>query len=55
MYVKLAAAAAVGILAYKEGIFTVEVGCKALIFNRLQGLQREVYAEGLHFKVPFRD
>lgn len=33
--------------------FTVEAGHRAIIFNRLGGIQKDIYAEGLHFKIPF--
>jgi prohibitin 2 len=55
MKVKLAVACAIGLLVYKEGIFNVPGGHRALIFNRLNGVQDNIYAEGLYFKVPFRD
>jgi len=32
---------------------TVEGGHRAIIFNRVGGLGREVFAEGLHFRVPW--
>lgn len=33
--------------------FTVEAGNRAIIFNRFGGIQKDIYAEGLHFKIPF--
>mmetsp|Transcript_7430 Transcript_7430/g.12553 ORF Transcript_7430/g.12553 Transcript_7430/m.12553 type:complete len:137 (-) Transcript_7430:475-885(-) len=33
-------------------VFVVDGGERALIFNKLRGLQPEVYGEGMHFKVP---
>lgn len=32
---------------------SVEGGHRAIIFNRLGGIQRDIYSEGLHFKIPF--
>ena len=34
-------------------IFVVDGGQRALIFNKLKGLQDKVYGEGMHFKIPF--
>jgi prohibitin 1 len=33
-------------------VFVVDGGERALIFNKLRGLQRDVYGEGMHFKIP---
>lgn len=32
---------------------TVEGGHRAILFSRLGGVQSEVYAEGLHFRIPW--
>lgn len=32
---------------------TVEAGHRAIIFNRIGGIQRDVNDAGLHFKIPF--
>lgn len=32
---------------------TVEGGHRAIIFNRLSGIQKEIYPEGLHFRIPW--
>ncbi|KAM3875936.1 prohibitin-2-like [Diretmus argenteus] len=45
-----------GALAYgiKEATFTVEGGQRAVIFNRIGGMQMDtVLAEGLHFRIPW--
>lgn len=34
-------------------MFTVDGGHRAIIFSRLSGVQKEVYAEGLHFRLPW--
>jgi len=44
------AATAFGI---RESFYTVEGGHRSIIFSRLGGVQNEIYAEGLHFRVPF--
>ena len=33
-------------------IFVVDGGERALIFNKISGIQKTVYGEGMHFKVP---
>mmetsp|Transcript_1868 Transcript_1868/g.6663 ORF Transcript_1868/g.6663 Transcript_1868/m.6663 type:complete len:303 (+) Transcript_1868:60-968(+) len=35
--------------------YTVKGGHRAIIFNRFGGVRKKVYAEGLHFKVPWMD
>nr|ACN10295.1 Prohibitin-2 [Salmo salar]ACN12654.1 Prohibitin-2 [Salmo salar] len=45
-----------GALAYgvKEATFTVDGGQRAIIFNRIGGMQMDtVLAEGLHFRIPW--
>jgi len=36
-----------------QSFYSVEGGHRAIIFNRIGGIQRDIYAEGLHFKIPF--
>ncbi|XP_071439549.1 prohibitin-2 [Hetaerina americana] len=47
--------AALGIAAYgaSQSMYTVEGGHRAIIFSRLGGVQPDVYAEGLHFRIPW--
>jgi regulator of protease activity HflC (stomatin/prohibitin superfamily) len=33
-------------------IFVVDGGERAVIFNKLKGLQETIYGEGMHFKIP---
>ena len=33
-------------------IFIVEPGERAVIFNKLRGLQNKIHGEGMHFKIP---
>lgn len=44
-----------GALAYgvKESLYTVQGGQRAIIFNRIGGLQNTIYREGLHLRVPW--
>lgn len=37
----------------KESIYTVEGGHRSVIFSRIGGVQNRVYAEGLHFRIPW--
>jgi len=46
----MAGASAYGI---SQSMFTVEGGHRAIIFSRVSGVQKEVYAEGLHFRIPW--
>jgi len=49
-FVALAALAGYGI---QQSLYTVEGGQRAIIFNRIGGTQRDIYAEGLHFRIPW--
>lgn len=46
----LGGAAAYGI---SQSMYTVEGGHRAIIFSRIGGIQREVFTEGLHFRIPW--
>lgn len=46
----MAGASAYGI---SQSMYTVDGGHRAIIFSRLGGVQKEVYAEGLHFRIPW--
>jgi len=48
----LAGAGALSYGAYNS-IFTVEGGHRAVIFNRLVGMKKETYGEGLNFNIPW--
>lgn len=34
-------------------LFLVEGGHRAIMFNRIGGIQQEIYPEGLHFRIPW--
>ena len=36
-----------------QSMYTVEGGHRAIIFSRLGGVQKEIFAEGLHFRIPW--
>ncbi|CAE1298012.1 PHB2 [Acanthosepion pharaonis] len=44
-----------GGLAYgiSQSIYTVEGGHRAIIFSRIGGVKSDIYAEGIHFRVPW--
>ncbi|XP_077998109.1 prohibitin-2-like [Glandiceps talaboti] len=44
-----------GITAYgiSEAMYTVEGGHRAILFNRVGGLQKDILAEGLHLRIPW--
>ncbi|ENN83049.1 hypothetical protein D910_07191 [Dendroctonus ponderosae] len=46
----LGGAAAFGV---SQSMYTVEGGHRAIMFNRVGGVQKEIYTEGLHFRVPW--
>ncbi|KAK3912943.1 Prohibitin-2 [Frankliniella fusca] len=46
----MAGATAYGV---SQSMFTVDGGHRAIIFSRVGGVQKEVYAEGLHFRIPW--
>jgi prohibitin 2 len=36
-----------------QSVYTVEGGCRAIIFNRVGGVGDKIFAEGLHFRLPW--
>lgn len=51
--VKLLVGLGATVYGVSQSMFTVEGGHRAIIFSRLGGIQQEVFAEGLHFRVPW--
>jgi len=51
----LVATAAVFSGAYRYGLFNVDGGHRAVIFNRVTGVRDKVYGEGTHFRIPMID
>ena len=51
--VKLLAAAAAGVYGLQQSMFTVEGGHRAIMFNRIGGVQDYALTEGLHFRIPW--
>lgn len=46
------AAVGMGVGAYNS-VFTVDGGHRAIMFNRITGVQSDIFREGLHFRVPW--
>lgn len=36
-----------------QSVYTVEGGHRAIVFSRIGGIQKNVYSEGLHFRIPW--
>jgi len=51
--VKLLAAAVAGAYGLQQSMYTVEGGHRAIMFNRIGGIQNFALAEGLHFRMPW--
>jgi len=51
--VGLLAAAGVSIYGLANSFFTVDGGHRAIMFNRIGGVQQRIYTEGLHFRLPW--
>jgi len=50
----LLAAAGAGAIGIWSSMFTVEAGHRAIMFNRVGGIdERNIYREGLHFRIPW--
>jgi len=45
--------AAVAAYTFYNSLFSVEAGHRAIMFNRIGGVGRDVYKEGLHFRFPW--
>jgi len=52
-YVKYAASAAVGLSLAQSAIYDVRGGTRAVIFDRMSGVQETVVNEGTHFLIPW--
>lgn len=50
---KLLAVGGAAVYGISQSMYTVEGGHRAIIFNRLSGIQKEIYPEGLHFRIPW--
>ncbi|XP_049813057.1 prohibitin-2 [Schistocerca nitens] len=50
---KILAAAGAAAYGVSQSLYTVEGGHRAIIFSRIGGVQKDIYAEGLHFRIPW--
>ncbi|KAJ6643980.1 Prohibitin-2, partial [Pseudolycoriella hygida] len=50
---KLLAFGGAAVYGISQSMYTVEGGHRAIIFNRLSGIQKDIYPEGLHFRIPW--
>ncbi|XP_042861603.1 prohibitin-2-like [Penaeus japonicus] len=50
---KLLATAGAAAYGISQSMYTVEGGHRAIIFNRIGGVQPDIFTEGLHFRVPW--
>ncbi|XP_047369698.1 prohibitin-2 [Vespa velutina] len=50
---KVLAAAGVAAYGIAKSMYTVDAGHRAIIFSRLNGIQKDIFSEGLHFRVPW--
>ncbi|KAF2345492.1 Band 7 domain, partial [Trinorchestia longiramus] len=51
--VKLLALAGAAAFGVQQSLYTVDGGHRAIIFNRIGGVQKDIYSEGLHFRIPW--
>jgi len=51
--VKLLAAGLAGAYGLQQSMYTVDGGHRAIMFSRIGGIQNDIMAEGLHFRVPW--
>lgn len=51
--VKLLVASGAAAWGIYESLYTVEGGHRSIIFSRIGGVQKEIYREGLHFRIPW--
>lgn len=51
--IKLLAVGGAAVYGISQAMYTVEGGHRAIIFNRIGGIQKEIYTEGLHFRIPW--
>ncbi|CAH0549777.1 unnamed protein product [Brassicogethes aeneus] len=50
---KLLALGGAAVYGVSQAMYTVEGGHRAIMFNRVGGIQKEIYTEGLHFRLPW--
>lgn len=50
---KVLAVGAAAVYGLSQAMYTVDGGHRAIIFSRVGGVQKEIFAEGLHFRIPW--
>lgn len=50
---KLLGVGAAAVYGISQSMYTVEGGHRAIMFNRIGGIQKEIYTEGMHFRIPW--
>ncbi|KAI4472974.1 hypothetical protein M0802_016391 [Mischocyttarus mexicanus] len=50
---KVLAAAGAAAYGVSKSMYTVDAGHRAIIFSRINGIQKDIFTEGLHFRVPW--
>ncbi|XP_015110973.1 prohibitin-2 isoform X1 [Diachasma alloeum] len=50
---KFLAAAGAAVYGVSQSMYTVDGGHRAIIFSRLGGIQKDIFTEGLHFRIPW--
>ncbi|XP_043485498.1 prohibitin-2 [Polistes fuscatus] len=50
---KVLAAAGVAAYGVAKSMYTVDAGHRAIIFSRINGIQKDIFPEGLHFRIPW--
>ncbi|GMY06920.1 prohibitin-1, mitochondrial isoform X1 [Fagus crenata] len=51
--VKVGVIGAIGLYGAANSLYNVEGGHRAIVFNRIDGVKDQVYAEGTHFMIPW--
>ena len=51
--IKLLAAGVAGAYGLNQSMYTVDGGHRAILFSRIGGIQNDIMAEGLHFRIPW--
>jgi len=51
--VKLLAAGAAALYGLQQSVYTVDGGHRSILFNRIGGIQNDIFVEGIHFKLPW--
>ena len=53
LFIKVVGVAVAGAYGLQQSMFTVDGGHRAIMFNRIGGIQDYSLTEGLHFRIPW--